>query len=528
MAALIRLQDFDKWLDTSSIDNRASVTIRAALRGLPPLFDENAELRSNVFFFRSINLALVHLICTDTRPRTMELLAKFRDPGAVTEASFSVKRLNHYEGASARRRSRASSSDESFSDGVLRRSASKTITKLTLSKTKSRTAVAQAVSTLMSDVFSTDEACSGAVGLLNRVLSSAERRAFWEAVSHDCEFLDSQKSVRDLFSTPLYLSEKFADVDLIGPEKSNNFWRYWYSGFRSGKPLDWKILEEVALSEESIDADGTSGIDQKIAEIELRNLRLLAYRPERVERDSETGLYTLLPDTIKDAQRYQNAIRKIHEDIDRIKSNNSSFGANTYTALYDVIDILDNSINIHRDNPMFVHDDFVKCLKMILRKIDRQDLPPHDDAIENLIDDLNTGSIDIRATDEGVAKAVASRMRIKTRPPNPYEARSLANEIEIRSAQSDLRLAAQLRADCDIIQSLDKDGRHESDPEPEQAVHRVANRLPQMQNPIDEKSPLDKTVDAAAKATKLQKGAEAVGNASERAWTWLQYLLSQF
>jgi hypothetical protein len=455
-------------------------------------------------------------------------LSGFKNSDAVTEANLSVGRTNHYEGAAARRQSRASSSDERFAEGVLRRAASETATKLNRSKTRSRKAVARAMGTLTVSLFLGENSSSDAVGLLNRILSSRERTAFWNSVAVDCDFLGQGNSVQDLFLLKLWRQGgKFKKLQ-IGVGDKDIFWRYWYSSFQNGTPLDWNTLAEIALIEETSDASDDENFSRQIAEIEMRYLRALAYLPERVEKDDETGLFTLVPDTVKDLRRYQNAIRKVQEDVGRIMSVKQT---NAYTALDDVFSILDNTFKKYRNEPMSVHDDFVKSLKMILRKIDRQELPPHDDAIDNLIDDLNTGSIDIRATDDGVAKAVTSRMRIKARRPNPYEADSLTREIDLKSARSDERLAAQLRSDVEIIQGLDQDGKHVTDPEPEQAVQRIANRLPQMQGENDgrdNRAGVDRAVDAADKAAKLQKGAEAIGAAAEHGWGWLQYLLSLF
>jgi hypothetical protein len=44
----------------------------------------------------------------------------------------------------------------------------------------------------------------------------------------------------------------------------------------------------------------------------------------------------------------------------------------------------------------------------------------------------------------------------------------------------------------------------------------------------DNRAGVDRAVDAADKAAKLQKGAEAIGAAAEHGWGWLQYLLSLF
>jgi hypothetical protein len=77
MAVLTKVKELGEWLDTKSDDYRAAITIRIALRGLLPLFNDGKLDFSEKKVLRAINLALVHLNCIEKRDRTKLLFEWF-------------------------------------------------------------------------------------------------------------------------------------------------------------------------------------------------------------------------------------------------------------------------------------------------------------------------------------------------------------------------------------------------------------------------------------------------------------------
>jgi hypothetical protein len=241
-----KIEVLEKWAGQRNEGECAAVTLRIALRGLRPLFEKNGFTDGDIQAFNVFNLAYVHMVMERERSHTKTILERVRNAGVLAEANLLVRRVDYYEGASARRQSRASSSNEEFADGVLRRAASATVDKLRKTKTDAKVLVARAMAVLASEAFDRPEALLEAAGLLSRSLSSLDRADFWISVSSDCENLDQKKSVEELFRSNLWQGIP-SEVELAN-ESSEAFWRYWYQGFVQGRPLATELLRDVALS----------------------------------------------------------------------------------------------------------------------------------------------------------------------------------------------------------------------------------------------------------------------------------------
>jgi hypothetical protein len=358
-----------------------------------------------------------------------------------------------------------------------------------------------------------------AAGVLSRSLSSRDRSDFWKSISSDCARLSNGLSVIDLFTHPVWNRSSVKLATKRGTNLEVLTWLRWYNGFLVGSPVRLDALVELSRT-----SDGTA--NEKSSRFAALHLIELAALPEQVVIDHDSGKFRLIPQKIDSDRRYQNALRKVRDDIARLKSKT---GTNAYSALQDVVELIEHTLENYADEPMAVHDDFAKALKMILRKIESQDVPHGDDLIVNLADDLNTGTIDIRIVDETVAKAFNARIRLRLRKPTPDESKSLISEIQLRVTQSDKRLAQELMADAEAIVKFRPTNSEVINLSTEQAVQRVSGRLPQMQSTaIDNKSGVERLVDAADKASKLQKGAEAVGAGVGFATKWVYYLYSMF
>jgi hypothetical protein len=520
-------EKLEAWLEAQNPVKRAALTLRMALRGIQPAFQLSFSDQQGALPLRGLNLCLVRVVCPQYNDRTSPLLKLFVDQDAITAASQNLGRVRHYEAASARRLSRATSSDENFADGILRKAADETASKFRSSQDRFRAKLPAALTTLLVKSFESTDYSTQIAGLISRATQSNDRDVFWECVFSDCELLAGHQSGSEIFYEPLWLDKRVEKPWARAGRAMDGFWDYWFSGFIDGHPMDWETLAKVAFLEEQrplADAE----IGQAIVDIELERLRELAHLPERIVQDESSGLYTNVPEEFGNDRIIENCIRKVKRDIHAIKEKGQT---NAYAGLSDVFEILDYAIENYADNALALHDEFVKSLKMTLRKIERHDLPNNDYAIENFVDDLNTSAVDIRAYDKGVLDAIERRIKINSRAPNSDEAASLLQEIERAASRSVTSLAEQLSRDGQVIGELSLDGTHHTDPEPEQAFQRVASRLPQMQDQKDLEqngSRIERTVDLADKVTKIHKGAEAMSSAAGHGFRWLDYLLSLF
>lgn len=520
-------EKLETWFETHSPEKRGALTLRIALRGIQPAFQQPTFQRHGAHSLRGLNLCLVHVVCPQYVDRVSPLLPHFIDQDAITAAGQNLERVRHYEAASARRLSRATSSDENFADGILRKAADETASKLRSSRTRFRTNLPDALTTLTVKSLGTAEFSTQVAGLISRATPSNHRDNFWDCSFADCELLENLHSASEIFVEPLWHGRQVDKPWVQAGRAMEGFWDYWFDGFFDGRPIDWETLARIAFLEEKrpfSDSDLTTAITS----IELSRLRELSRLPERIVRDEKSGLFASIPEEFGDERIIENCVRKVQRNIDLIRDKGHT---NAYAGLSDILDILEYAVDNYKDNALALHDEFTKSLRMTLRKIERQDLPLNDYAIENLVDDLNTATVDLRAYDQGVSDAVERRIKIKSRPPDSDEAASLLFEIQRAADRSVSSLAQQLARDGAIIGELSPDGTHQTHPEPEQAIQRVASRLPQMQEedkPKDKATRIDRTVDLADKANKIHKGAEAVGSAAAHGFRWLDYLLSLF
>lgn len=297
-------------------------------------------------------------------------------------------------------------------------------------------------------------------------------------------------------------------------------WTDWIADRCKGAPAIEALEVERALIPNDDWKKGQRHVNGLIKRMIERHqadaLRNAAKQPETITRDPATGLHSVLPETVVDPRRYENALNKVADTIQRIRTARERPGNDMYGELEIIFGGLDIAYANYRAEPMRMHDEFIKAQKRLLRKCETGAVLADDELIEDLIDDLNNGHIDIRTSDDGVKDAVLSRSTAKKRGLSGVEEQDLDLATEAKALVSDASLARQLREDRDVIVALDENGEHPEDPTPEDAAYRLASRLPR----IDEKS-VDKVVGAADKMAKLNKGGEA-------GYSWLRFFLDWF
>lgn len=249
-------------------------------------------------------------------------------------------------------------------------------------------------------------------------------------------------------------------------------------------------------------------------------LRNATKQPETIARDPATGLHSVLPESVSDPRRYDNALNKVADTVRRIRNARKTPGNDMYGELEIIFDSLDIAYAKYRAEPMRMHDEFIKAQKRLLRKCETGAVLADDELIEDLIDDLNNGHIDIRTSDDGVKDAVLSRATAKKRGLSGVEEHDLDLATEAKALVSDASLARQLREDRDVIVALDENGEHPEDPTPEDAAYRLASRLPRIDDTSVDKV-VGRAVGAADKMAKLNKGGEA-------GYSWLRFFLDWF
>lgn len=142
------------------------------------------------------------------------------------------------------------------------------------------------------------------------------------ATTSDLESLETHSRAESLFANPLWparspdgivkrwlsLRARFIDDNAL------TFWLGWYEAMRDGEPVDWKLLENVALIDTAFWAEGPDRVAEEIARIEAKyaavpppsafraQARRALEEPQAVEAEAE-GLDALIEEALERYRR---------------------------------------------------------------------------------------------------------------------------------------------------------------------------------------------------------------------------------
>jgi hypothetical protein len=508
--------ELDSWFQHREEIDRGLVLSRIGLRGILPLFLSKTNNTALYNTLLGLNLALVRSVFT----HDLEVEKKRRewpvDRDILEHARSSISDLRFYDAALSRRNAKASSFDEKFEDGVLRRHANQTQEKYRLARSRAELSAARTTSALVVQSYSDSSSIVTAVNVLVESMSGEGRQRFWQSVSTDCHYLENFGDKKNLYGTPLWATQKNDIQVKISAGPVSGFWKYWYVGFVDGAPLNWELLRKICLSFEG--DERVEFLDGRIEAFELAMLEKSAGFPEEIFIDPDQSLFDFRQSAPDSKQLYDNLVRKIDRDVAGFKGVPLS---NAYSALEVPLEILERMLRDYSDQPISVHDDCARALKLILKNVENDSLPEDDDKIDLLVGDLQNAIIDLRTIDEDVNRAVESRLKQKRRAATSEELYSLNLAVEFGASRSVPRLARQLQSDMSVAAAFNKDGSHDEHPEPEQVVQRLSSRLPK----IIGKAGLA-VVNSADSISKLDNGSDVVIRASSFGYRWLHYLVS--
>lgn len=303
------------------------------------------------------------------------------------------------------------------------------------------------------------------------------------------------------------------------------FWNRWYVSLVSGSRTNTNLVRNVITIPPYVWKYEEETVDQQILSAQEEFLFGEISLPERLVWDEERELHSVIPYEYDDERRMENAICKVADSLEEIRLLD---GSNAYAALSHVVDILDRTFDNYRHEPLRIHDDFLKCAKIVIRSVDAGELPDSDHIVSSLLDDLSSGAIDIQLGDEYVSRTISERAAMKFRAPTPDEAASIENIVDFKSELSDEKLRRYLNDDKIVLLSLKASGEHDFIAEPNHAAFRLAARLPKINKPKSialsdskKRSILDEAADKSEKVTKIVNAAGSSGK-------WLEYFISIF
>jgi hypothetical protein len=304
---------------------------------------------------------------------------------------------------------------------------------------------------------------------------SAALAAFWKAVEADCRAVEGGADLAKPMSRPLWSAEapepdKLAKLwgefsrDLEARGGMWAFWRDWLAGFRDGRPMDWKLQEEIALIPDEDWQAGPERVAEKIAEIRGRYLARATARAERMAFDPEDGKFFAVPQDFARPALLQTHLSRISDRLNAaIAMGNGLNERSPETA------ILRNTVSVHAGDAQRVEMDCTDVLWSITLQLGK-DLPD-DQRHQLLVRALWECAEAIRANDEEIRK---NREDIDT-----ARVRSLTAEQKLRVVEVAEKIAAILKKkeaeqaieDAEIITTGDP-----ATPRSKNAVRRYVGR----------------------------------------------------
>ena len=191
-----------------------------------------------------------------------------------------------------------------------------------------------------------------------------------------------------------------------------DFWIRWYEGLLTGRPVNQKILQEIALLPDSDWKEGAVHIGHEIAKIELQNLRAATPLAERLEWNNDERLFTSIPiEPQEDNKNYENVLDSLAEAVADMRPNGEL--AQHHMGIQDTLDKISRALETHPKNAQRLHDRIVREIARVNNLIASGVVPVKDDRLEDFILALDEAALDIRRVIPEVNNAILHRAQLR-------------------------------------------------------------------------------------------------------------------
>mgnify|MGYP006956413716 CR=1 FL=1 len=295
-----------------------------------------------------------------------------------------------------------------------------------------------------------------------------------------------------------------------------SFWITWANAIRTGTPQNLDMLTEIAIQDDDFWTGTDAEVNARIGEIHLKYAVAASPNAETITREPETGLFQAIPTLDLPQRTLTDAIERARDVIEQLKDAGKT--SNKYTALGEEIDLLERQIARYSDNPLRLYETFVKVIRRIDAKTADGLCPEGDLLLEDFRNDLDSGALDILGGSEAVTKTIRNRVGKRVSRLNADEKKRLHALTLVAAKEAIPALAEELREDDAVVAD-------ETVPqaEREESGYRLGSRLLRMK-----KIKREEAVKIADDAGKLNKGAQAAGEAGSTVWDFANWIANFF
>ena len=322
------------------------------------------------------------------------------------------------------------------------------------------------------------------------------------------------------------------------------FWTYWYDALLDGRPMlgdaarTWEMLEEIALIDTATWDAGPEVVNPVIRKIWEGCLveEAIAENPLalRITRNETTGKLESAPKEERDLEEIVDGIRQaLREFIARCKGAKGTDLGNVILSAFDrPIKDLRRDIGKHRENPRQLFR-VLEETRREMRLIARDEGFANDSTVDRLLGNLEQQGEDICVAAPEVLEEVKARLAVRVQlftAEQSIAAMRMTGGMIVDSAGLLRSAAAQA-----LLVIMDE-GRTEADKRA--AWTFILGALPRGARAMradgedgakasDEPSLIDTVAGYADKASKIDKGIDALQEAAEEGGPWVSEVISQ-
>ena len=278
----------------------------------------------------------------------------------------------------------------------------------------------------------------------------------WNAVERDVNDLQGGASPEEMMGRPLWRRRRplFFEEDhgrlmeWLEAEPGFAFWGRWYRAVEAGQPMNWDMQREIALIPDDIWEAGAGAVSEEIERIEANYFEKVLPQAERIERDEDTGKYSVSTIMVDPDVLLENALKQAEFALDAALGSNVS-GFNRMCMGYKY---LQHALEQCRDDPNTVEQHFGLARKLIEAKLESGEYQS-DDGLSALTISLERHEVQLRADHPEVRRAWETRALQRMRDVDEETRAQLADGfVELGDGSKD-RLKDEFELDADLVRS---------------------------------------------------------------------------